>query len=99
MMYREPHTTAQMLATIQAPVLVMGGDHDLIRTTHLVQMYEAIPNAQLAILPGATHAVPYDDPAHFNAVVERFLATPFTKTDRITDFMASYEKLLGELQH
>lgn len=99
MMYKEPNITPAMLGKIQTPTLVMAGDHDLIRLSHTLQIFEALPNAQLAILPGATHAVPYDDPATFNAIVERFLSTPFKKTDRIADFMASYERLLSELAH
>jgi pimeloyl-ACP methyl ester carboxylesterase len=99
MMYKEPNITPMMLAKVTAPTLVMAGDHDLIRLSHTLQIFEALPNAQLAILPGATHAVPFDDPTTFNAIVERFLTTPFKKTDRIADFMTSYEKLLGELAH
>ena len=34
-----------------------------------------------------------DDPALFNAAVERFLRTPFEKKDRINDFLESIEKL------
>jgi hypothetical protein len=37
--------------------------------------------------------VPFDDPALFNATVERFLRTPFEKKDRINDFVESLEKL------
>lgn len=99
MMFREPHITAAILGTIRAPTLIMGGDHDVVRTDHLVHMFEAIPNAQLAILPGSTHAVPFDDPATFNAIVERFLTTPFRKTDRIADLMTSFEKIVAETAH
>lgn len=97
MMYKEPNISPAMLQQVAAPTLVVAGDHDLIRFSHTMQIFEALPNAQLAILPGATHAVPYDDPGTFNAIVERFLKTPFKKTDRIADFMTSYEKLLAEL--
>ena len=37
--------------------------------------------------------VPCDDPATFNAAVERFLRTPFVKKDRIRDTMKSLEKM------
>jgi hypothetical protein len=39
--------------------------------------------------------IPYDDPARFNAVVERFLRTPFVKKDRVKDLQTSLEKLRG----
>ena len=44
-------------------------------------------------VPNATHMVPFDDPALFNATVERFFRTPFVKKDRIKDVMKSFEKM------
>jgi pimeloyl-ACP methyl ester carboxylesterase len=93
MMLEEPHIELKALAGITAPTLVIAGDHDMIRDEHTVAIYQQIPNSQLAILPNATHMVPYDDPATFNAIVERFLRTPFVKKDRIGDTMKSFEKL------
>jgi pimeloyl-ACP methyl ester carboxylesterase len=89
----EPHIELKALAGITAPTLVIAGDHDLIREEHTIAIHQQIPNGELAILPNATHAVPYDDPATFNAVVERFLQTPFVKKDRIADAMKSVEKM------
>ena len=37
--------------------------------------------------------IPFDDPARFNAAVERFLREPFVKRDRIKDFLKSYEAM------
>ena len=93
MMLEEPHIDLQALAGISAPTLVIAGDHDLIRDEHTLAIYQQIPNSQLAILPNATHMVPYDDPATFNVVVERFLQTTFVKKDRIGDTMKSLEKM------
>ena len=93
MMLEEPHIALKALAGIAAPTLVIAGDHDLIRDEHTIAIYQQIPNSQLAILPDATHMVPYDDPATFNAVVERFLRTAFVKKDRIADTMKSFEKM------
>ena len=78
---------------LSAPTLVVAGDHDLIRDEHTIAIYQHIPNGQLAILPNATHMVPFDDPATFNAVVERFLRRPFVKKDRIGDTMKSLAKM------
>jgi pimeloyl-ACP methyl ester carboxylesterase len=93
MMLAEPHIAAEDLAAIAAPTLVVAGDHDLVLDQHTVEIFQHIPNSQLAILPNATHLVPFDDPGTFNAVVERFLATPFTKRDRIQDAFDSLAKL------
>jgi hypothetical protein len=48
----------------------------------------SVRTARLAILPNATHTVPFDDPATFNAIVERFQRMPFVKKDRIGDAMS-----------
>jgi pimeloyl-ACP methyl ester carboxylesterase len=93
MMLEEPHIELKTLAAITAPTLVLAGDHDLIRNEHTIAIYQHIPNSQLAILPNATHMVPFDDPVTFNAVVERFLRAPFVTKDRIADTMKSLEKM------
>ena len=79
MMLVEPNIDAKALEAIKAPTLVLAGDHDLIRDEHTLDIFHHIPNGQLAILPNATHMVPFDDAAQFNAVLERFFRTPFVK--------------------
>ena len=96
-MLTEPHIDLALLKSVTAPTLILSGDHDLVRLDHTVAIYEALPNAQLAVFPSSTHMVPFDDPQAFNAVVERFLATPFKKVARIPDTMASYERLAAGL--
>jgi hypothetical protein len=63
------------------------------RVRAAVEIFHHLPNGQLAIFPNATHAIPFDDPALFNATVVRFLRTPFVKRDRIKDLMQSLEKV------
>jgi pimeloyl-ACP methyl ester carboxylesterase len=53
----EPNITHEELATISAPVLVLNGDDEVFDAHHGVDLYRALPKAQLAIIPGATHAV------------------------------------------
>ncbi len=43
------------LARIDAPVLVIAGDRDVIRLEHTVEIFESLPNAQLCILPNTGH--------------------------------------------
>ncbi len=93
----EPHIAPASLATVKAPTLVMAGDHDVIRDEHTLLIFHSLPNAQLAILPDATHLIPYDEPARFNAVIDHFLATPYVKKDRIGDVMKSIGKMRREL--
>jgi pimeloyl-ACP methyl ester carboxylesterase len=93
MMLVEPNIDVKALEAITAPTLVLAADHDAIRDEHTIDIYHHLPNSQLAIFPNATHMIPYDDPATFNATVERFLRTPFVKRERIKDTMASLEKM------
>ncbi len=94
MLFDEPHIDPKSLDAIEAPTLVLAADHDLIRDEHTLEIYHHLPNAQLCIFPNATHMIPYDDPALFNATVERFFKTPFARKDRIKDF----EKSMGALK-
>ena len=93
MMLEEPNLDVKALEAITAPTLVLASDHDLIRDEHTIEIYHHIPNSQLAIFPNATHMIPFDDPATFNATVERFFRTPFVKKERINDTLKSFEKL------
>lgn len=95
LMLQEPNIPMAALRAIQAPTLLMAGDHDLIRDEHTVEMFHQIPNSQLAIFPGATHAVSYQKAELFNAAVERFFVEPFVKIDRIRDAMQVIEGIQG----
>jgi pimeloyl-ACP methyl ester carboxylesterase len=98
MMLKEPNIDLKALEAITAPTLILAADHDVIRDEHTVDIFHHIPNGQLAIFPNATHMIPFDDPAVFNAAVERFLRTPFVKKDRIKDLLTSLEKLRAPSQ-
>jgi len=98
LLLKQPNIKPADLGKIAAPTLVLAGDQDLIRTEHTVLIFNSIPNAELGIFPNATHAVPYDDPALFNATVDRFLSAPFKKKDRVADTMASLGKMGEELK-
>ena len=89
----DPGAEAVQPEAIAAPTLILASDHDVIRDEHTVAIYRHIPNAQLAIFPNATHMVPFDEPAAFNAAVDRFFRTPFVKKDRVADMFKSLERL------
>ena len=73
--------------------MILASDHDVIRDEHTVAIYRHISKAQLAIFPNATHMVPFDEPAAFNATVDRFFRRPFVQKDRVTDMFKSLERL------
>jgi pimeloyl-ACP methyl ester carboxylesterase len=63
----EPNIRMKALESITAPTLILASDHDVIRDEHTVDIFHHIPNSQLGIFPNATHMIPFDDPATFNA--------------------------------
>ena len=73
----EPNYTLDQLGEITAPTLVLDGEEDeSIVREHLEEMAAAIPNAELAFLPGLSHYAPFEDPAAWTAAVLEFLAEP-----------------------
>jgi len=62
------------LARIAAPTLVMVGDDDIVRFEHTIELFETIPDAQLAVIPGASHLAPVEKPELVNQLVLDFLA-------------------------
>ncbi len=77
MMETQPNISVQDLHKIQAPVLVMSTDRDLIPEEHTLLIYRNIPRANLCILPGETHWITSTNPELFNATVAKFLSEPF----------------------
>ncbi|XLS30334.1 alpha/beta fold hydrolase [Flavobacteriaceae bacterium M23B6Z8] len=77
-----PRLTFEDLAQITSPSLIMAGDHDVIQDTHTVSIFQSIPNAHLAILPGQTHGMPVANPELFNQTAGQFLQQKFVKPKR-----------------
>jgi len=75
---------------------VLASDHDAIADEHTLEIYHHLPNAELVIFPGGTHMIPVDDPARFNATVDRFFRTPFVKTDRVAGLLKSIARMKAE---
>jgi len=76
-MYRtQPTWSLEELRTIQTPTLVVAGDDDLTPLSHSCALYEALPNGQLAIIPGASHAVGWEKPELLGSIITAFLANP-----------------------
>jgi pimeloyl-ACP methyl ester carboxylesterase len=74
MLANEPEIPPEQLARIQSPVLIMGGDHDMITLEHFVAMHRAIARSQLCIVPGASHELTTEAPDLVAEVILRFLA-------------------------
>lgn len=63
----------EMLAAIDAPTLIVNGDHDVVRIEHATEMFRAIPGARLFIVPGTTHLVPHERPELLHRALHDFL--------------------------
>lgn len=79
MMALEPHIQLTDLKTIKCPVFVIGGDADVIKPSHTVQIFENIPQAYLWILPVSGHATLQRYKEEFNNKVLTFFQKPFQK--------------------
>lgn len=73
--HRAPALTTDDLAAIATPSLLMFADRETeVEVDHVHAMHRAMPNAQLAVLPGTGHGLPADKPELFNWLVGDFLA-------------------------
>lgn len=77
----EPHIRTEQLKQITCPTLVIGGDHDVIRTEHTVLIARSIPNSDLWILPNSGHSTPIYYKDDFNRVVNDFFKKPYRKIE------------------
>ncbi|MFZ1062796.1 MAG: alpha/beta hydrolase [Acidimicrobiales bacterium] len=70
---REPRLHREELNKVGRPVLVMAGDDDVALLSHTCALFESMPDAQLAIVPGASHGVLKEQSALCASMIERFL--------------------------
>jgi pimeloyl-ACP methyl ester carboxylesterase len=75
MIASEPTLTAEDLGQVSARTLIMAGDDDAILAEHTLAMFRAIPHAELAIVPGTSHALIIEKPALCNQIIIDFLTT------------------------
>jgi pimeloyl-ACP methyl ester carboxylesterase len=59
--------------------LVIGGDHDVIKVEHTMEIYKNISNAYLWILPNSGHSTPIVYADEFNKKIDDFFNQPYRK--------------------
>jgi pimeloyl-ACP methyl ester carboxylesterase len=69
----EPNLDVSELARVGRRALVLFADDDLMTLSHAVQMYDALPDAELAVVPGTSHFLTQEKPDLVNAIVLDFL--------------------------
>lgn len=81
LLIEQPHIPLTDLQTISCPALVIGGDHDVIKEKHTMEIYENIPKAYLWILPNSGHSTPIKYANEFNKTIGDFFKKPYKKFD------------------
>jgi pimeloyl-ACP methyl ester carboxylesterase len=71
----EPALTDADLGAIPCRTLVVLGDDDEVRLEHGIALYRALPNAELAVVPGTSHGLLVEKPKLCNAMIIDFLAS------------------------
>ncbi|RZU10399.1 pimeloyl-ACP methyl ester carboxylesterase [Kribbella rubisoli] len=73
-----PDIEPATLTTLPMPVLLMQGDDDCVRLEHTAEVARAIPDAQVAVVPGTSHGLPLEKPDLVNRILLDFLGDPQT---------------------
>lgn len=58
----EPTFTVEQVSVITTPTLVLAADDDKMSVAHTAALFEALADAQLAILPNTSHAIAFERP-------------------------------------
>ncbi len=69
----EPTLSAEDLKGITARTLVMVGDDDQATLEHAIAMYRAVPDCELAIVPGTSHGLLVEKPGLCDSIIVDFL--------------------------
>jgi pimeloyl-ACP methyl ester carboxylesterase len=69
----EPTLSTGELGSVSTRTLVMVGDDDEVTLEHAVAMYRAIPDAELAVVPGTSHGLLVEKPELCNGLIVEFL--------------------------
>jgi pimeloyl-ACP methyl ester carboxylesterase len=73
MVYEFPGWWTDELRSLQVPTLLIFGDRDFSPLPDVVEMFELLPDAQLAVLPGTTHVGVTRRPGEVLALITPFL--------------------------
>ena len=86
LLLEQPNIPVESLHQIKIPALIIGGDHDVIRPKHTLEIFENIEKSNLWLLPNSGHStlVVYTD--EFNKKLEEFLKSPYRTIEKRTRF-------------
>lgn len=72
---RDPYLAPESLRKIEAPVLLVAGDHKDIRVEHVLEIRSRLKSARLCVIPGASHFVLSEKPHLLMPIILDFLAS------------------------
>ena len=73
LMLNHPDIKSNQLSLITNPVLIVAGSDDVIKDEHTRLIHKLIRNSELAIIPDATHYIPFEQPEKLNELLLNFL--------------------------
>lgn len=73
LMLDHPDIKSNQLSLITNPVLIVAGSDDVIKDEHTRLIHKLIRNSELAIIPNATHYIPFEQPEKLNELMLNFL--------------------------
>lgn len=76
----EPALTHADLSQITSRTLVMLGDDDEVALEHAVALYRALPNSELAVIPGTSHGLLVEKPEICTSMILDFLCNEPVET-------------------
>lgn len=72
LMVNDPNINPADLANLEVRTLVIAGTDDMIKESHTRLIFDSLPDAELALIPG-DHFIAAKNPEAFNQTVEEFL--------------------------
>ncbi len=81
LLVEQPHIPIADVKKIKCPTLVVGGDHDILKPSHTLTIFQNIENAYLWILPNSGHSTLIVYSNEFNKKADEFFKTPYRKIE------------------
>lgn len=82
LLLEQPNIPLKDVQKIKVPALIIGGDHDVIKEEHTMEIYKQLAQGYLWILPNSGHSTPIVYTEEFNKVVDEFFAAPYRKISK-----------------
>jgi pimeloyl-ACP methyl ester carboxylesterase len=62
------------LVRVTCPALIVAADDDIVTLEHTIELYRALPDGHLAIIPGSSHLLLHEHPSLCTKLIGAFLA-------------------------